>query len=70
MPLTFIVLQTVILFQRGQKKKFDPRFLEKLASFQGNNKEYIDKWKKKKKDVQVLSTPRTMQSPIDTENPK
>jgi hypothetical protein len=42
--------------------------LEKLASFQGNKKEDINK--RKKKDVQVSSTLRVTQTPIDIENPK
>jgi len=44
-------------------------FLEKLTSFQGNQKEDIDKRKKKKKkkkeeEVQVLGIPRPMQIPM------
>jgi hypothetical protein len=40
---TLIVLQDCTpILKRLEKVKFDPRFLEKLASFQGN-KEYIDK---------------------------
>jgi hypothetical protein len=46
---TLIVLQDCTpILKRLEKVKFDPRFLEKLASFQGN-KEYIDKKKKKKR---------------------
>jgi hypothetical protein len=42
-------------------------FLEKPASFQ-RNKENIDKRKKKKKDVQVLGTPRVTQTLTNIEN--
>jgi hypothetical protein len=43
--------------------------LEKLASFQGNKKEDIDK-RKKKKDVQVSSTLGVTQTLVDIESPK
>jgi hypothetical protein len=42
-----------LVFERSKRKKFDPRFLEKLASLQGNKKEHIEKRKKNKKDVQI-----------------
>jgi hypothetical protein len=45
-------------------------FLGRLTSSQGSKKEDIDKWKKKKKDVQVLGIPRAMQRPINIENRK
>ncbi len=63
------LLDCILVSERSKWEKFDLRFLEKLASSQGN-KEDIDKKKKKKKDVQVSSTPRAMQTPINIENPK
>lgn len=50
-----------------EQEKFDPRYLEKLASSQAN-KEDINKRRKKNKDVQVFGTPRATQAPMDFEN--
>ncbi len=55
------------ILERSKQKKFDMGFWEKLASSQGNKKEDIDK-KKKKKDVQVSSTLRVIQTLANIEN--
>ncbi len=53
--------------KKTEQEKFNPGYLEKLASSQAN-KEDINKKRKKKKDVQVSSTLGTSQTPMDFEN--
>jgi hypothetical protein len=51
-PLNYIPIS-----KRLERKKFDPRFFEKLASSQGNKKEDIEK-RRKKKYVEISTTLR------------
>jgi hypothetical protein len=53
--------------KKTKQEKFDLGYLEKLVSSQAN-KEDINKRRKKKKDVQVSSTPRASQTLVDFEN--
>jgi hypothetical protein len=46
------------VLKRSKRGKLDPRFLEKLASSQGNKKEDIEK---RKKNVEVLGIPKAME---------
>jgi hypothetical protein len=55
--------------KRSKQENFNPRFLEKLVSFEGNKKEDIDKKKNKKnKDVQVFGILKATQTSVDIEN--
>jgi len=62
-------LDCTLVLEMLEQKKFNPRYLEKLVSSQGNKVD-IDKRRRKKKDVQVSSTPRATETPVNIVNPE
>jgi len=54
--------------ERTKRKKFDPKYLEKLASSQSNKKEDINKRRNKKRDVYFFGTLGPIQTLANIEN--